>query len=195
MTTKGMLIVISAPAGTGKTTLVRMLKEEYPNEVTQSISCTTRKPRPGEVDGRDYVFLTDEAFNERIGRGEFLEHAKVFDHQYGTLKDHVEAQRINGKHVVLVIDTQGAMELKKKVEALYIFVQPPSIEVLEERLKNRQTEQGEALQKRLNWALHEIEQAGHYDHVIINDDLNEAYQALKKLIIAKDHEGGNHGAR
>ena len=195
MTAKGMLIVISAPAGTGKTTLVRMLKEEYPNEVTQSISSTTRKPRPGEVDGKDYVFLTDEAFNERIERGEFLEHAKVFDHQYGTLKDHVEAQRVNGKHVVLVIDTQGAMELKKKVEALYIFVQPPSIKVLEERLKNRQTEQGEMLQKRLNWALHEIEQAGHYDHVIINDDLNEAYQALKKLIIAKDHEGGNHGAR
>lgn len=192
---KGELVIVSAPAGTGKTTLVQMLKKEFPNEVTQSISCTTRKPRPGEVDGRDYVFLTETAFEERVKKGEFLEHATVFGHKYGTLKDAVEAQRSDGKHVILVIDTQGAMELKKKIEALYIFITPPSIETLEERLKNRKTESPETLKKRLKWAQFEMDQAKHYDYTIVNDDLETAYEVLKNIIINRNLEGGNHGSR
>lgn len=192
---KGELVIVSAPAGTGKTTLVQMLKKEFPNEVIQSISCTTRKPRPGEVDGRDYVFLTETAFEERVKKGEFLEHATVFGHKYGTLKDAVEAQRSDGQHVILVIDTQGAMELKKKTEALYIFIAPPSIETLEERLKNRKTESPETLKKRLKWAQFEMDQAKHYDYTIVNDDLETAYEALKNIIINRNLEGGNHGSR
>ena len=195
MKKKGELIIVSAPAGTGKTTLVHMLKGEYPEEVVQSISCTTRKPRPDEIDGKDYVFLTDKAFEERIKRGEFLEYATVFGHQYGTSKELVEAQRVDGKHVILVIDTQGAMELKKKIKALYIFIAPPSMEILEERLKNRKTESPETLKKRLKWAQYEMEQAKHYDYTIVNDDLETAYEALKSIIVAKNYEGGNHGTR
>ncbi|MCB1106514.1 MAG: guanylate kinase [Chlamydiia bacterium] len=195
MKTKGQLIIVSAPAGTGKTTLVHRLKKEFSDQVIQSISCTTRAPRPGEVDGKDYVFLTEEAFNERVKRGEFLEHATVFGHQYGTLKELIESQRSSGRDVILVIDTQGAMELKKKVKALYIFVAPPSLEVLEERLRNRKTESSETIKKRLKWAQHEIDQAKHYDYVVVNDNLETAYEALKSIIIAKKYEGGNHGTR
>ncbi len=180
---KGNLIVISAPAGTGKTTLVHKLIEAFPDKVIQSISCTTRKPREGEIDGKDYVFLTKEAFDERVKRGDFLEHATVFGNQYGTLEEVVEAQRESGKHVILVIDTQGAAALRKKTDALFIFIAPPSMEVLEERLKGRKTESFETLKKRLDWAQHEMDQAKHYDHIIVNDDLKMAYEELKNIII------------
>ncbi len=195
MKKKGELIIVSAPAGTGKTTLVHMLKKEYPEEVVQSISCTTRKPRPGEIDGKDYVFLTNEAFEKRVNKGDFLEYATVFGHRYGTLKKLIEAQCAVGKHVILVIDTQGAIELKKKTKAIYIFIEPPSIEILEERLKNRRTESPETLKKRLKWAQYEMDQAKHYDYTIVNDDLETAYEALKSIIVAKNYEGGNHGTR
>lgn len=187
---KGRLIIVSAPAGAGKTTLVQMLKKEFPSRVTQSISCTTRHPRKGEIDGRDYVFLTEEAFEERVKRGEFLEHATVFGDRYGTLKGMVSGAQESGIDVVLVIDTQGALELKKKVEAVFIFIAPPSMEVLEERLKSRKTESPEALKKRLKWAKHEMDQAKHYDYTIVNDDLQEAYVALKSIVIAEHYRKG-----
>lgn len=191
---KGRLIIVSAPAGTGKTTLVQMLKEEFPDRVTQSISCTTRKPRKGEIDGRDYVFLTEGAFEERVKREEFLEHAVVFGDHYGTLKGMVKGAQDKGKDVILVIDTQGALALRKKVEAIFIFIAPPSMEVLEERLRNRKTESPETLKKRLKWAQHEMDQAKHYDYTIINDDLEEAFEALKSIIIAENHHTRrNHG--
>ena len=193
---RGELFVISAPAGTGKTTLVQMLKEAFPERVTQSISCTTRKPRANEIDGYDYVFITEEAFEQRVKRGEFLEHATVFGHHYGTLKETVNKSLEEGKDVVLVIDTQGALALKKNVEATFIFILPPSLEVLEKRLTSRKTESPESLKKRLKWAEHEIEQAKHYDYTIVNDALDEAFEALKSIVIAKHHSKGDaHGAR
>lgn len=191
----GQLFIISAPAGAGKTTLVHMLKSAYPNRITQSISCTTRKPRKGEIDGKDYVFLTKEAFEERINRGDFLEYVTLFGDHYGTLKEMVTREQKNGKDVILVIDTQGALKLKKKVKATFIFIAPPSMEILEERLRNRKTESSETLKKRLKWAKYEMEQTKLYDYTIVNDDLETAYEALKSIVIAEKHrEGGNHGA-
>lgn len=188
---KGKVIIVSAPAGTGKTTLVHKLIDEFPEFIVQSISCTTRSPRGGEIDGKDYVFLTDEAFEKRKAAGDFLEYATVFDCQYGTLKEVVEKQREGGKHVVLVIDTQGALELKGKVEALFIFIQPPSTETLKERMEKRKTESPDVMQKRLDWARYELDQAKHYDYQIVNDDLDTAYQVLRSIIIAEEHRGNN----
>lgn len=185
---KGKLIIVSAPAGTGKTTLVHKLISEFPKYVTQSISCTTRSPREGEIDGKDYVFLTQEAFEKRKVSGEFLEYATVFDCQYGTLKEVVEKQCANGSYVVLVIDTQGALELQKKIEALFIFITPPSIETLKKRLDKRNTESEVAMKKRLDWAQFELDQAKYYDYQIVNDDLETAYQVLRSIIIAEEHK-------
>ncbi|MBM3199155.1 MAG: guanylate kinase, partial [Chlamydiae bacterium] len=131
--TEGLLFVVSAPSGTGKTTLVKLLVKEFPS-VVESISCTTRAPRLGEVHGRDYYFLTPQEFEERRQRGDFLECAEVFGSWYGTSKEQVQAKRKQGKHVVLVIDTQGALRLQAvNVQATYIFIAPPHLQALEER--------------------------------------------------------------
>ncbi|MGE0198219.1 MAG: guanylate kinase [Simkaniaceae bacterium] len=186
---KGKILIVSAPAGTGKTTLVRRLMDEFPDFVVQSISCTTRPPREGEIDGKDYVFLTEKAFEKRKASGDFLEYATVFNYQYGTLKERVEEQRSMGKHVALVIDTQGALKLQKEVQdALYIFIKPPAIEVLKERMENRKTETQEVMQQRLEWAQHELKQAKYYDYQIVNDDLETAYQVLRSIVIAEEHK-------
>lgn len=184
---KGHLFVISAPAGTGKTTLVHKLIEEFPSECVQSISCTTRKPRKGEIDGKDYVFLTKEAFDKRVKQGEFLEHALVFGEDYGTLKTIVDSQRKSGKHVILVIDTQGALALKKSEDTLFIFISPPSYDILKERLKKRKTEEEPIQEERLKWASFEMERAKYYDYLVVNDDLETAYQVLKSIVVAESH--------
>ena len=184
---KGFVFVISAPAGTGKTTLVRMLAQEFPC-IYESVSCTTRPPRPGEIDGKDYCFLSKKEFEEKIRQGDFLEYAEVFGYHYGTSRTHVDEQQEMGKHVFLVIDTQGAMQLKKKrFSAVYIFLSPPSIEELRERLVKRQTENMEVIEKRLSWANAEIEMMQNYDYHIINDNLAQAYIILRSIVIAEEH--------
>ncbi len=188
---KGLLFVVSAPAGTGKTTLVHKLIQEFPDRITQSMSCTTRAPRKGEIDGKDYLFLTKEAFDKRVQAEEFLEHATVFEDHYGTLKSVVESIRNVGKHVVLVIDTQGARALKEKVDGVFIFIAPPSMEVLKERLEERETETKRAQQTRLEWAQKEMEQVEHYHYSIVNDDLDMAYQTLKSIVVAETHRTNN----
>ncbi len=179
---RGHLFIISAPAGTGKTTLVKMLTEEFPN-VTRSITCTTRKARPGEKNGKDYFFLTEDEFQRKLEAGDFLEHATVFGFNYGTSKSLVEKELKAGKNVILVIDTQGAQQLKGSIDATFIFISPPSLEVLKKRLQQRGTESPEVIEKRVAWARHELEMISLYDYHIINDDLASAYQALKKLIV------------
>lgn len=185
---KGLVFVVSAPAGTGKTTLVKMLKDEFIS-IADSISCTTRSPRPGEINAKDYYFLKKEDFEEKIRAGEFLEYAKVFDHYYGTLKKHVVEEQEKGKDVVLVIDTQGAMQLKeKKFPAVYIFISPPNLQELRERLFKRQTEHMELIEQRLSWAKHELEMVVHYDYHLVNDNLARAYEILRSIFIAEEHK-------
>ena len=184
---EGLLFVVSAPAGTGKTTLVRMLTKEFPC-VIESVSCTTRPPRAGEVEGKDYFFMPLEAFERKKAKGDFLESAEVFGHMYGTSKEFVDLQRKKGKHVVLVIDTQGALQLQAlKVEATYIFIAPPDFEVLEKRLLGRQTETEQEREKRLSWAHREMELALAYDFFIVNTQLEVAYEVLKSVLIAEEH--------
>ncbi len=184
---KGLVFVLSAPAGTGKTTLVRMLRDEFPL-IVESVSCTTRPPRHGEVSGKDYHFLSEKEFEKRIKSGDFLEHAKVFGCQYGTSKDFVVKELEKGKHVFLVIDTQGASELrKKKFPAIFIFLSPPSIEELRARLIKRKTESPESLEKRLSWAEKEMTEMKNYDYHVVNENLNVAYDVLRSIVMAEEH--------
>lgn len=188
---RGLIFVVSAPAGTGKTTLVRMLHDEFPC-VIESISCTTRSPRGGEIPGKDYHFLKNEEFQERIQKGDFLEYAKVFNHYYGTSKEFVLQQQEKGNHVILVIDTQGAMQLKAtQFEATFIFVSPPSLSELRERLFKRKTENAELIEQRLSWALEELNMAVQYDYHIVNDNLHRAYDILRSIMIAEEHKVRN----
>jgi guanylate kinase len=182
---KGLLFVVSAPAGTGKTTLVNMLKKEF-SCVVESVSCTTRAPRQAESDGKDYHFLTVEQFEAKIKAHEFLEYAEVFGHYYGTAKEFVEREQSKGHHVVLVIDTQGALQLKGKVPAVFIFLWPPSMEELKRRLLKRQTESSVAIEKRLHWAAEELKRVKDYDYRIVNENLDTAYQALRSILIAEE---------
>lgn len=185
---KGLCFVMSAPAGTGKTTLARMLTEEF-SCVSLSVSCTTREIRSGEIDGKDYRFLSVNDFEEAVQNDFFLEYAKVFDHFYGTLKEQVEEKLVQGKHVVLVIDTQGAVQLQKaKYPATFIFVSPPNLEILRERITNRKTDSKEAIEKRLSWAREEMAMEDFYDYHIVNDDLNTAYGVLRSILIAEEHK-------
>ena len=183
---KGLLFIISAPAGTGKTTLVQMLTEEFPR-ATRSVTYTTREPRVGEKEGVDYFFLTEQAFQEKIKAGDFLEHAEVFGFHYGTDRAWIEKHLRAGQHVILVIDTQGADIVKKKIKSISIFISPPSLEELKKRLLKRKTESPESLEKRLEWAQHELEMISHYDYHIVNDLLADAYRALKSILIAEEH--------
>lgn len=188
---KGLVFVVSAPAGTGKTTLVKMLVEEF-SCVKASVSCTTRPPRKGEVPGEDYDFISEQEFEEKIADGDFLEYAKVFDHYYGTCKKSLLKQLEKGKHVILVIDTQGAMQIKKLWPAVYVFILPPSMEELSRRLNSRQTEQPEKIKSRLEWARREVAMAVNYDYQIVNDHLKIAYQVLRSIVIAEEHRTQAH---
>lgn len=184
---RGLLFVISAPAGTGKTTLVRMLRDEF-SCVVESVSYTTRNIRPNEIAGRDYNFITESEFEEKIKEGDFLEYANVFGNFYGTSKKYVESQQDKGKHVLLVIDTQGAMQLKKKLKAIFVFISPPNLDELRSRLMSRKSESDEAIAHRLSWAEREIAMAKNYDYHIINDHLKTAYDVLRSILIAEEHK-------
>lgn len=184
---KGLVFVISAPAGTGKTTLVRMLREEY-DSVVESISYTTRPIRKNEVPNVDYHYVSTDQFKHMIQEGDFLEYAKVFDHYYGTSRKYVESQQAAGKHVILVIDTQGGLQLMGACEAVFIFILPPSMDELRRRLTSRQSDSPESIEKRLAWAEEEISKSSRYDYRLVNDDLGTAYTVLKSILIAETHK-------
>lgn len=183
----GKIFVLSAPAGTGKTTLVNLLTQEFPH-IVRSISCTTRAPRGNEREGRDYFFLTEKEFESKKLAGEFLEYACVFGNQYGTSKESVLAEQQLGRHVFLVIDTQGSLQLQRKeLDATYIFISPPSLEELANRLDKRQADSEDVIRHRLQSAQEELSCIGRYDYHIINDHLESAYAVLRSIVIAEEH--------
>lgn len=184
---RGLAFIVSAPAGTGKNTLVQRLVDEFPT-VVEAVSCTTRQPRPGEVPGGHYDFVSRELFQQRIAEGAFLEHAELFGNLYGTLRAPIERERELGHHVVLVIDTQGALALKGVYDAIYIFIAPPSLKELENRLRLRQTDEEQSIQSRLAEASRELSMAEEYDYLIVNDEIDQAYQALCAILIAEEHK-------
>lgn len=178
------LTVIAGPAGVGKGTIVRRLVERF-NGVWVSISATTRQPRPGEVDGIHYFFVTDAEFDSLIEDGQLLEWAVVHGaHRYGTPRGPVQERLSQGVPVILEIDLAGARQVRAAMpEALYVFVAPPSWEELVRRLESRGTESAEELARRLATARIELDAAGEFDHVVVNDDLEEAVEAVHALVV------------
>lgn len=181
---RGILFIVSAPSGTGKTTLCKKLVSSLPN-LKFSVSYTTRRPRPREVNNRDYTFISRNEFMSMVDKKEFIEWAEIHRELYGTSKKRLEELIDSGIDVILDIDTQGAMQLKKKCgEGTYIFVLPPSIEVLRERLEKRTTDSKNEIEKRLKRAAVEIKSYHKYDYVIINNILKDAIKELKAIIIS-----------
>ncbi|MBX3132992.1 MAG: guanylate kinase [Gemmatimonadaceae bacterium] len=182
MTARPFPLVLSAPSGAGKTTIARKLLERR-SDVGYSVSCTTRAPRPGEVNGVDYHFLTPEQFDEAVRRNEFAEWADVHGKRYGTLAREIEQVMARGQHVMLDIDVQGARQVAQRfLDAVTIFVVPPSAEVLVARLTGRNTESDEALAIRLKNAVLELQEAQLYQHVVVNDNLEHAVAQVAAII-------------
>jgi len=182
MSNKGNLIVISAPSGSGKTSLATRALEQIP-QLKFSVSHTTRKPRPGERDQVEYFFVSEKEFEEMIEQDTFLEHARVYGNYYGTSRAFVDEQLSVGYDVLLDLDVQGAAQVKKSYpEAILVFVFPPSLEVLKERLMNRGLDDPGVINKRLKIAKREIERYEDYQYVIINGEIEESLGELKSII-------------
>ncbi len=187
----GMMFILSSPSGVGKTTLTKKIAKNNPN-FKISISHTTRKARPNEVDGKDYYFVDDKKFNSLIENNSFFEHAKIFNHYYGTLKEPVLNFLKKGKDVLFDIDWQGTQQLKKEknISLVTIFILPPNIKALKDRLLNRHEGQEEIIIKRMNKFGEEISHWNEYNYVVINDDLHLCYNKILEIIESeKDGKG------
>jgi guanylate kinase len=179
---RGLLIVISGPSGVGKDTIIKRLLQQEPNLV-YSVSGTTRKPRPGEKPDENYTFLTREQFLSLVDQGAFLEHADYNGHLYGTFRDRVEKARAGGRDVVLKIDVQGAEQVRGQMpDAISIFVVAPSEEELEHRLEERGSESADDMASRREIAKQEMKLANHYEHVVVNDDVERAVGEIRQII-------------
>jgi guanylate kinase len=178
------IFVITGPSGVGKGTLIRKLLERVP-ELQLSVSATTRRPRPGEAPGVDYHFLSDEEFERRAQAGEFVEHARYSGRRYGTLRSELEQRRRSGHPVVLEIEVQGARQIRAGLpEAVQIFIAPPSEEALRLRLRRRGTDDSEQVEARLATAHEELRAQGEFGHVVVNDRLEDAADALEQCVRA-----------
>jgi len=181
----GLALIITAPSGAGKSTLIKKLLAEF-DSAGFSVSATTRSPRPGERDGVDYEFISVETFKERIGQDYFAEWAEVHGNYYGTPKQGVFDRLASGRDVIFDIDVQGAKQLKANLNlGRSVFILPPSFPELEKRLKGRGSDSPETIARRLANAKTEIGQAGWFDHVVVNDDLDQAYDELRAVYLAE----------
>ena len=190
-TKKGLLIVLSGPSGVGKDTVLSLYLQQERN-CALSVSATTRSPRPGEEDGRDYHFISREKFGELVAKGEMLEYAQYGDNLYGTPKGAVEKQLDTGKNVILEIEVQGAMKIKKlRPDAVLVFIMPPSWDALCQRLQNRGTETPESLEHRLAAAELEMRGAKDYEYILINDDARTCGGNLAAVITAAGFSNRN----
>jgi len=183
---RGLLLVLSSPSGAGKTTLARRLIDADPG-ISMSVSVTTRKPRPGEVDGRDYTFLDEPTFKRMVDGGELLEWAKVFENYYGTPRSAVEAAIKAGKDVLFDIDWQGAQQLSEKMkhDVVRVFILPPSAASLERRLRERAQDTDDVVRRRMDAAADEISHWPEYDYVVVNSDLAASMEALRAILVAE----------
>ena len=184
---RGVLVIVSSPSGAGKTTLTRRLLAELSPRLEFSVSYTTRPQRPGEVDGRDYHFVTPEAFEEMVERGEFAEYAFVFGNRYGTAQAPVEAALSAGNDVIFDVDWQGGAALSARwpADSLKIFILPPDLDVLEARLRQRATDAAEVIERRLRKANDELQHYNEYEYLIVNDELERAYGALRAIYLTR----------
>ena len=181
----GIIFILSAPSGAGKTTLYNGLRRIYP-EIALSVSCTTRRRRPGEVNGRDYRFLTERQFDDLGRRGEFAEWAKVHDYFYGTPRKPLERCVRTGRDILLDIDVQGARQIKAQLpSAVGVFILPPSMDELSRRLRGRATDDEPTIQRRFAKAKLEIEHYRLFDYVIVNDDYDKAFWRLRSVVYAE----------
>ncbi|MCC8104729.1 MAG: guanylate kinase [Clostridiales bacterium] len=182
MDRKGILIVVSGYSGVGKGTLMKALTARYDNYAL-SISATTRKPREGELDGREYFFKTKEEFEELIAKDRLVEYANYCGNYYGTPRDYVEEQLGQGRDVILEIEQQGALKVREKMpDVLLLFVMPPDAQTLVQRLRGRETESEEVIRERLAQAVEESKYVDRYDYMIVNEDLDRAVEELHHLI-------------
>jgi guanylate kinase len=188
---RGVLVIVSSPSGAGKTTLTRRLLEEFAGQLEFSVSYTTRPMRPGEVDGRDYWFVSPAEFARMVQAGEFAEHAFVHGNRYGTAQAPVESALAAGRDVIFDVDWQGGQALSSRwpKDSLKIFVLPPSHEALEARLRQRATDAAQIIETRLRNAREELQHYNEYEHLIVNDDLERAYNVLRATYLTRRYGG------
>ena len=190
MSNSGKLIIFAAPSGAGKSSLIKKIIKDSENNLELSVSATTRLPREGETHGEDYFFINEKEFNELKSNQAFLEFADVHGHQYGTIKSFVDEKLKDGIHVILDIDVQGFTQIQKAItkDIISIFIIPPSLDELKKRLVLRGLDSNDAIDKRLENARKELEQAENFDYLVLNDDFNMAYNEITSIIFDKDYE-------